>query len=148
MRMGVDTYFAKSHRGKVQWHILDANGWVLGRLAARAALVLTGKDSPGFTPHVDQRKGLIIVNAEKVRLTGNKLDEKVYRHYTGYPGGLREISARKVFENRPEDLLREAIYGMLPKNRWRDRLARRLKVYVGSTHPHGGQTPATLSLAR
>jgi large subunit ribosomal protein L13 len=121
---------------------------VLGRLAARAAKVLIGKDSPDYTPHADHRSGLIIINAEKIRLTGKKLDEKVYRHNTGYPGGLREISARKLFETQPERLLREAIYGMLPKNRWRDRLVKRLKVYVGSTHPHTGQSPHALSLAR
>jgi len=144
----VGTYLAKARRGQIDWCVVDAEGWVLGRLAARAARVLTGKDSPDFTPHVDHRRGLIVINAEKVRLTGKKLDEKVYRHTTGYPGGLREITARKLFETQPEKLIREAIYGMLPKNRWRDRLTRRLKVYVGSTHPHAGQSPQTLSLAR
>lgn len=144
----VGTYLAKARRGQIHWNVVDAEGWVLGRLAARAARVLTGKDSPDFTPSADHRSGLIIINAEKIRLTGKKLDEKVYRHTTGYPGGLREISARKIFETQPEKLLIEAIYGMLPKNRWRDRLARRLKVYVGSTHPHAGQSPHALTLAR
>jgi len=144
----VGTYFAKARRGQIHWNVVDAEGWVLGRLAARAALVLTGKNMPDYTPQTDHRSGLIIINAEKVRLTGKKLDDKVYRHNTGYPGGLREISARKLFETHPEELLREAIYGMLPKNTWRDRLARRLKVYVGSTHPHTGQTPHPVSLAR
>ena len=142
------TYFAKASREQINWNVVDAEGWVLGRLAARAAQVLTGKNAPDYTPHADHRNGLIIINAEKIRLTGKKLDEKVYRHNTGYPGGLREISARKVFETEPERLLREAIYGMLPKNRWRDRLAGRLKVYAGSTHPHAGQSPQALSLAR
>jgi len=144
----VGTYFAKASREQINWNVVDAEGWVLGRLAARAAQVLTGKNAPDYTPHADHRNGLIIINAEKIRLTGKKLDEKVYRHNTGYPGGLREISARKVFETEPERLLREAIYGMLPKNRWRDRLAGRLKVYAGSTHPHAGQSPQALSLAR
>ena len=144
----VGTYFVKVRRGKIRWYVVDAEGWVLGRLAARAARVLTGKDSPNYTPHADHRKGLIIINAEKIRLTGNKLDQKFYRHTTGYPGGLREVSARQLSEKKPESLIREAIYGMLPKNSWRDRLARRLKVYVGSTHPHVGQSPETLSLAR
>lgn len=142
------TYLARARRGQIHWRVVDAEGWVLGRLAARAARVLTGKDAPDYTSHVDHRRGLIVINAEKVRLTGKKLDEKVYRHTTGYPGGLREITARKLFETQPEKLIREAIYGMLPKNRWRDRLARRLKVYVGSTHPHAGQSPQALSLAR
>ena len=142
------TYFAKTGRGKIHWRMVDAEGWVLGRLAARAARVLTGKDSPDYTPHQDHRSGLIIVNAEKIRLTGKKLDDKVYRHTTGYPGGLKETTARKIFEKRPQSLLREAILGMLPKNRLRSRLARRLKVYVGSTHPHTAQSPELLSLAR
>jgi large subunit ribosomal protein L13 len=144
----VGSYLAKARRGQIDWRVVDAEGWVLGRLAARAARVLTAKDAPDYTPHVDHRRGLIVINAEKVRLTGKKLDEKVYRHTTGYPGGLREITARRLFETQPEKLIREAIYGMLPKNRWRDRLARRLKVYVGSTHPHAGQSPQVLSLAR
>ena len=142
------TYFVKARRGKIRWYVVDAEGWVLGRLAARAARVLTGKDSANYTPHADHRKGLIVINAEKIRLTGDKLNQKVYRRSTGYPGGLREVSARQLFEKKPEGLIREAIYGMLPKNRWRDRLARRLKVYAGSTHPHTGQSPETLSLAR
>jgi len=144
----VGTYFAKAGRGKIHWRIVDAEGWVLGRLAARAARALTGKDSPDFTPHQDHRDGLIIINAEKIRLTGRKLDDKVYRHTTGYPGGLKEITARELFEKRPEGLIREAILGMLPKNRQHSRLARRLKVYVGRTHPHTAQSPEPLSFAR
>jgi len=144
----VGTYFAKARRGRIDWRIVDAEGWVLGRLAARAALVLMGKDSPDYTPHQDHRSGLIIINAEKIRLTAKKLDDKVYRHTTGYPGGLKEITARKLFEKRPEGLIREAILGMLPKNRLHARLARRLKVYAGSTHPHTAQSPELLSLAR
>ena len=96
------TFFAKASRGQINWNVVDAEGWVLGRLAARAAQVLVGKNSPDYTPHADHRSGLIIINAEKIRLTGKKLDEKVYRHSTGYPGGLREITARKLFETQPE----------------------------------------------
>ncbi len=142
------TYFSKARRGKIEWHVVDGDGWVLGRLAARAARVLIGKDSPRYTPHEDNRSGVIIVNAEKIRLTGNKLDQKMYRHTTGYPGGLKEVSARQLSESKPEELIREAVLGMLPKNRLRDRLARRLKVYVGSTHPHSAQAPKALSLAQ
>jgi len=140
------TYFAKARGGRVRWHLLDARGCVLGRLAARAALVLSGKACPDFTPHVDHRDGLIIVNAEKIRLTGRKLDQKLYRHYTGYPGGLREISARHALAARPERVVRDAILGMLPKTRLGDRLARRLKVYAGPTHLHSAQEPEPLSL--
>lgn len=142
------TYFAKTRRGRIRWRVLDAEGWVLGRLATQAARVLTGKTSPDFTPHADHRDGVIVINAEKVRLTGRKLDEKLYRHYTGYPGGLREISARQVLATRPERLVRDAILGMLPKTRLGDRLARRLKVYTGPTHPHQAQSPEPLSLNR
>ena len=118
----------------------------MGRLAARAARVLTGRAFPDYTPNVEHRDGLIIVNAEKVRLTGRKLDQKMYRHFTGYPGGLREVTARKLMATRPERLLREAIEGMLPKNRLGDRMAKRLKVYAGSSHPHAAQGPEPLSL--
>ena len=139
------TYLAKVRRGKVRWQVLDAEGVVLGKLAVRAARVLTGKDWPDFTPHVDHRDGLIIVNAEKVRLTGRKLDDKVYRYHTGYPGGLKEISARDFLAAKPEKLVREAIVGMLPKTRLGDRMSTRLKVYAGPTHPHAGQRPEALS---
>lgn len=140
------TYLAKARRGKIHWQLLDAEGYVLGRLAARAARVLAGKNRPDFTPHVDPREGVIVVNAEKVRLTGRKLDQKFYRHHTGYPGGLKEISARQYLATKPHRLVRDAILGMLPKTRLGDRLARRLKVYAGSAHPHAAQRPEPLSL--
>jgi large subunit ribosomal protein L13 len=142
----VGTYFARVRRGTVRWRVLDAEGVVLGKLAARAARLLTGKDCPDFTPHVDHREGLIIVNAEKVRLTGRKLDGKIYRRHTGYPGGLKEVSARDYLGSHPEKLVREAIVGMLPKTRLGDSVATRLKVYAGPAHPHAGQRPEPLSL--
>jgi large subunit ribosomal protein L13 len=145
---GVGTYFAKAHRGRIHWRLIDAEGWVLGRLAARASRVLTGKSAADYTPHQDHRDGLIIINAEKVRLTGRKLEQKMYRHYTGYPGGLREKVARDVLATRPERLVRDAILGMLPKTRLGNRMARRLKVYAGPAHPHQAQTPESVSLAR
>ncbi len=139
------TYFAKTRRGKINWRVLDANGWVLGRLASQAAVVLMGKSSPDYTPHADHRDGVIVINAEKIRLTGNKLEDKMYRHFTGYPGGLREISARRTMETRPDRLVRDAIVGMLPKTRLGDRLAKRVKVYAGAEHPHQAQKPGPLS---
>ena len=142
------TYFVRARRGRIRWRVLDAEGRVLGRLASQAARVLTGKASPQFTPHVDNRDGVIVVNAEKIRLTGRKLDEKVYRHYTGYPGGLKEISAREYLARRPGQLVRDAVLGMLPKTRRGDRLASRLKVYAGPVHPHQAQNPEPLSLNR
>jgi large subunit ribosomal protein L13 len=144
----VGTYLQKVRRGGVRWTVIDAQDQVLGRLAARASRVLTGKNSPDYTPHVDHREGVIVVNAEKIRLTGKKWDDKVYRRHTGYPGGLKEVSARRLFELQPERLVHEAILGMLPKTRLGERIATRLKVYVGSEHPHSAQRPATVSLAR
>lgn len=140
------TYFLKTRRGKIRWHLVDADGLVLGRLAARAARVLTGKESADWTPHSDHREGVIVINAEKVRLTGSKLDQKFYRHYTGYPGGLKETSARRLMETKPEKLIQEAITGMLPKSRLGSRLAGRLKIYTGSKHPHQGQNPEPVTL--
>jgi large subunit ribosomal protein L13 len=144
----VGTYFAKARRGKIHWRILDAEGWVLGRLAAQAAHVLTGKTRPDYTPHEDHRDGVIIINAEKIRLTGKKLDDKVYRHFSGYPGGLKEIGAREYLATKPDRLVRDAIVGMLPKTRLGDRLSRRLKVYAGPQHPHRAQNPEPLSFDR
>lgn len=142
------TYLGKVRRGRVRWNLIDAEGKVLGRLAARASGILTGKHFPDFTPNVEHRDGLIVVNAEKIRLTGNKLEDKVYRHHTGYPGGLKEVSARQLLATKPESLVREAIIGMLPKTRLGDRMARRLKVYAGPNHPHGGQAPQPVALER
>ena len=143
----LDTHFQKKERGKIRWHVVDADGVVLGRLAARTARILIGKDFPDWTPFSDHREGIIVVNAEKVRLTGNKLEQKVYRHYTGYPGGLKEISAKRMLETKPEELVREAVLGMLPKSRLGSRLATRLKVYAGPRHPHQAQTPVPARLA-
>lgn len=142
------TYLQKVRHGGVRWVVIDAEDQVLGRLAARASRVLTGKSAPDYTPHIDHRDGVIVINAEKICLTGNKWDDKFYRHHTGYPGGLKEVSARRLFEIKPERLVQEAIEGMLPKTRLGDRIATRLKIYVGSEHPHRAQRPATVSLAR
>ncbi len=142
------TYFARTRRGRIRWRLLDAEGQILGRLASRAAQVLTGKTSADYTPHADHRDGVIVVNAEKIRLTGKKLDDRLYRHYTGYPGGLKEITARQYLATKPDRLVREAIVGMLPKTRLGDRLTRRIKVYAGAVHPHQAQKPEPLSLKR
>lgn len=144
--MKVKTYFLKARHGKIRWHVVDAEGVVLGRLAARSARALMGKDSPDWTPFADHREGLIVINAEKVRLTGRKLDQKFYRHYTGYPGGLRETVARQLLASKPEALVREAISGMLPKTRLGDQLRKRVKVYAGAIHSHQAQRPEAISL--
>ncbi len=142
------TRFAKASRRQIRWRLLDAEGRVLGRLATRAARVLTGKSSPDYTPHVEPREGVIIINAEKVCLTGRKLDRKTYRHFTGYPGGLKEITARQLLATRPERVVRDAILGMLPKTRLGARMGLRLRVYRGPTHPHAGQKPEPLSVGQ
>jgi large subunit ribosomal protein L13 len=144
----VGTYFQKAHRGTVRWQVIDADGKVLGRLAARASRILTGKAYPDYTPHEDHREGLIVINAEKVALTGNKLEQKLYRHHTGYPGGLKQITARDLMATKPTEVVREAIVGMLPKTRLGDRMARRLRIYAGPEHPHAVQKPEPIVPSR
>ena len=130
------------------WYVVDAAGQVLGRLATRVARVLIGKDKPDFTPYLDCGDHVIVINAEKIRFTGNKLDQKFYRHHSGYPGGLKEIPARRLKQHRPHAIVREAILGMLPKNKLRARRARKLRVYVGvnGLERHAGQKPQPLAL--
>jgi large subunit ribosomal protein L13 len=126
------------------WFVVDATDQVLGRLATRVARVLAGKHRPGFVPYLDTGDFVIVTNADKVRLTGRKLDEKVYRRHTGYPGGLRESRAREVKSRHPERLIEEAVRGMLPKSRLGRKQIRKLKVYRGATHPHDAQQPKPL----
>lgn len=128
-----------------EWFVIDADNAVLGRLATKAANVLRGKHKPTFVPHEDTGDFVIVVNAAKVRLTGNKVDDKMYRRHTGYPGGVRERTARELLNEAPERIIEQAICGMLPKNRLGRRLARKLKVYAGATHPHEAQTPKALA---
>ncbi len=129
-----------------RWHIVDAEGMVLGRLAAEVAHVLRGKHLPTYTPSIDNGDYVIVVNADKVRVTGNKLEDKKYYHHSGYPGGLRETSLRQMQEKHPERVIETAIRGMLPKNRLGRQLFRKLKVYAGPRHPHAAQQPQELRL--
>ena len=142
------TYFQRLKRGKVRWRVVNAEGLALGRLAARAAQMLMGKDSPDYTPHEDHREGVIVVNSDKIVLTGRKLDSKIYRRHTGYPGGLKEVTARRYMETKPQELVRDAIQGMLPKTRLGNQVARRLKIYAGPVHPHTVQKPEEVHLNR
>ncbi|MFZ0637674.1 MAG: 50S ribosomal protein L13 [Candidatus Acidiferrales bacterium] len=130
------------------WFVIDANGQVLGRLATRVASLLIGKDKPAYTPYLDCGDHVVVINAERVRLTGNKIDQKVYRHHSGYPGGLKEIPIRRVMQNKADDVIREAVLGMLPKNKLRARRARKLRIYVGvkGLLRHAGQKPQPISL--
>ena len=129
-----------------QWHVLDANDVVLGKLASKAAMLLMGKHKAIFTPFLDTGDHVVVVNAAKVRLTGRKDDNKVYRHFTGYPGGLVETSARRVRATRPARMVEEAIEGMLPKTKLGKQMYRKLKVYAGEKHPHSAQKPTVMAL--
>jgi large subunit ribosomal protein L13 len=131
-------------RAARRWYIADANGKILGRLASRLASVLRGKENPGFSPHVDAGDFVVVVNAAKVRLTGQKLAKKEYIRHTGYPGGVRRASAGEVLKKHPTRLIREAVEGMLPKNRLGRHLVTKLKVYAGPDHPHQAQKPVPL----
>jgi len=125
------------------WFVLDAAGQVLGRLATRAARVLIGKDKPNFTPYLDCGDHVVIINADKIRLTGNKLEQKIYRHHSGYPGGLKEVPAKRLRPTRADWMVREAVLGMLPKNKLQARRAKKLRVYLDDKGllRHAGQKP-------
>jgi large subunit ribosomal protein L13 len=127
-----------------KWYVIDATDQVLGRIATKAATILTGKHRPQYAPFLLPGDHVIIVNAQKIKLTGEKLDKKVYRWHTLYPGGLREVKARKVFETKPERMIRDAVLGMLPKNKLRKRMVKRLKIYLADQHPHSAQTPEAI----
>jgi large subunit ribosomal protein L13 len=135
----------ESARAARRWFIADAEGQVLGRLATRIATVLRGKHNPTFSPHLDAGDFVIVVNAKGVRLTGKKLSDKTYFRHSGYPGGIRQASAQEVLGRHPTRLIREAVEGMLPKNRLGRRLATKLKVYAGPDHPHRAQKPLPLA---
>ena len=126
------------------WYVIDAADQVLGRLATRVATLLSGKHKPGYAPFLVTGDHVVIINAGKVRLTGQKLDQKLYRWHTGYPGGLKEVSARRLYETRPERIIQEAVLGMLPKNKLRKKMAKRLRIYAGSEHPHAAQRPEVI----
>jgi len=140
------TYSAKKSDIDEKWWLVDAEGEVLGRLATQIAARLRGKHNPLFTPHVDSGDSVVVVNAEKIVLTGRKWAQKKYYHHSGYIGGLKEITAKKLLEKQPEDLIRFAVKGMLPKNRLGRTLLKKLKVYAGGSHPHEAQKPEPLTL--
>jgi len=129
-----------------QWHVIDAEGQILGRLASRAARILTGKDKPIYTPFIDTGDHVIVINAEKVKLTGKKLTDKMYRYHTSYPGGLKETTAGMLLAKEPGKLVREAVIGMLPKTKLGRAMRKKLKVYAGPQHPHQAQLPTPLAL--
>ncbi len=140
------TYSAKQTDITKKWYVVDAAGMVLGRLASQVASRLRGKHNPLFTPHVDCGDSVIVINADKIVLTGRKWDQKMYHRHSGYTGGLKSVTAKKLLEKRAEDLLKFAVKGMLPKNRLGSKILKKLKVYTGGNHPHEAQQPKELSL--
>jgi large subunit ribosomal protein L13 len=138
------TYTAKPGEIERQWYLVDAEAKTLGRLATQIADVLRGKGKPAYTPHIDTGDFVIVVNAEKVHVTGQKLDQKIYYRHSGYPGGLHERTLREQLERRPEEVLRKAVKGMLPKNKLASAQLRKLKIYAGPDHPHAAQNPEPL----
>ncbi len=149
----MQTYVPKGREAEAlqvgkNWFVIDAEGQVLGRLATRVARLLIGKDKASYTPFLDCGDHVVVINAERIRLTGNKIDQKIYRHHSGYPGGLKEVPIRTLLQKHPEEVVREAVLGMLPKNKLRARRAKKLRVYKGSESlaRHAGQKPQPLAL--
>jgi|SRR5690348_9870397 large subunit ribosomal protein L13 len=143
----MSTEFPSKPGIKREWHLIDAENVVLGKLASQAAMLLMGKHKPTYTPFLDTGDHVIVVNASKVRLTGKKDDQKIYRRFTGYPGGLVEIGARKMRATRPARMVEEAIAGMLPKTKLGKQMYRKLRVYAGDKHPHSAQKPHARKVA-
>ena len=129
-----------------EWFVVDAEDVVLGRLSTKVATILRGKHKPYFAPHMDTGDFVIVINAEKVRLTGNKELQKTYQRYSGYPGGLKEISYKRMLQEKPEEIITHAVRGMLPKNALGRKIIRKLKVYAGPEHPHVAQGPKALTI--
>lgn len=140
------TYSAKQSDNPNKWYVVDAEGAVLGRLASSIAARLRGKNNPLFTPHADMGDSIIVINADKIVLTGRKWDQKNYYRHSGYVGGIKSITAKKLLEKNPEDLVRFAVKGMLPKNRLGRQIIKKLKVYAGTDHPHDAQQPEVLNI--
>ena len=144
----MSTYFPKAGEIARKWYVVDATGQTLGRLATRVACILSGKATPRFTPFFDMGDHVVVINAGKIRVTGLKTTAKIYRHYSGYPGGLKEEEFRKRFARKPEAVVEEAVLGMLPKSKLGRAMAKKLKVYRGDQHPHQAQKPEALALAK
>jgi large subunit ribosomal protein L13 len=144
----MSTYFPKQGEIARKWFVVDASGQALGRLASRVARILMGKENPKYTPFIDVGDHVVVINADKVKLTGMKSEAKVYHRYTGYPGGLRSEEYRKKIERRPEAIIEDAVQRMLPKTKLGKQMKTKLKVYRGEKHPHAAQKPEGLALAK
>jgi large subunit ribosomal protein L13 len=140
------TYVAKPSTINRDWYIVDASSLRLGRLATRIADTLRGKNKPDYTPHIDTGDFVVVVNAEKIAVTGKKLENKIYYRHTGYPGGLKERTLAEMLERQPEEVIRKAVRGMMPKNRLARAQLKKLKIYAGPSHPHDAQQPMELEI--
>lgn len=140
------TYVPKKTEIKKNWYLVDAEGKVLGRLASKIAQVLSGKNKPIYTPHLDTGDFVVVINAKKVKVTGNKEKKKIYYHYSGYPGGMKEIVYEKLLEKKPALIIQKAVKGMLPKSKLGRKMFKKLKVYAGSEHRHQAQNPEKIEL--
>lgn len=141
------TYMAKKNEVERKWHVIDLNGQILGRAASQIVMILRGKHKPQFTPHEDTGDFVVVINASKVKVTGRKLENKLYYRFTGYQGGLRSVSLGKLLEKNPEKVIHEAVRRMLPKNKLSYQLIKKLKIYGGPEHPHHAQKPTDLKLS-
>ena len=146
------TYVAKGEEAEAlkvgaNWFVVDATNVVLGRLATKVARMLMGKDNPSFTPYLDSGDHVVVINADKVRMTGNKVEQKIYYSHSGYPGGLKEVPAKRLRESKSDWMIREAVLGMLPKNKLASAQITKLKIYAGPDHPHEAQAPKPMVLA-
>ncbi len=142
----MSSYIAKPETVERKWYVIDADGVVLGRLASQVALMLRGKHKPTFTPHVDTGDYIIVVNTDKIALTGRKLDQKIYYHHSGYPGGLKETKYRELMASKSEFAFKKAVRGMLPKGPLGNKMFKKLKVYAGAEHPHAAQQPEVFEM--
>ena len=142
----MSSYIAKPETVERKWYVIDADGVVLGRLASQVALMLRGKHKPTFTPHVDTGDYIIVVNTDKIAMTGRKLDQKIYYYHSGYPGGLKETKYRDLLANKSEFALKKAVRGMLPKGPLGNKMFKKLKVYAGAEHPHTAQQPEVFDM--
>jgi large subunit ribosomal protein L13 len=140
------TYMARSGDFDKKWFVIDGEGKTVGRLSSRIARILRGKEKPQFTPHADIGDFVIVVNADKLKFTGKKWEKKRYYWHTGHPGGIKSIPADDLAKKKPEEILKKAVWGMLPKNRWQKKLITRLKIYTGKEHPHSPQKPEILEV--
>jgi len=142
----MNTFMANPETIERKWYLVDANGKTLGRLAAEVASVLRGKNKPQFTPHVDTGDYVIVINAEKIAVTGHKLQDKLYRHHTGYVGGLKSLTLKEMLEKKPTEVIEHAVRGMLPKGTLGNQMYKQLHVYAGPEHPHTAQQPEVLEI--